>query len=71
MQQWYRPLYGDEVANSIELGDEMEFPKPQGIPAFQFAIQRLLAWLGLTRMSRFLPLFCFYVTGCYCFQGHF
>src|SRR3954462_794241 len=23
----YRPLYGDEVANSIELGDEMEFPK--------------------------------------------
>ena len=22
----YRPLYGDEVANSIELGDEMEFP---------------------------------------------
>jgi N utilization substance protein A len=24
----YRPLYGDEVANSIELGDEMEFPKP-------------------------------------------
>src|SRR5262245_52060993 len=24
----YRPLYGDEVANSIELGDEMESPKP-------------------------------------------
>ena len=24
----YRPIYGDEVANSIELGDEMEFPKP-------------------------------------------
>src|SRR5438477_108456 len=24
----YRQLYGDEVANSIELGDEMEFPKP-------------------------------------------
>src|ERR671932_234178 len=24
----YRPLYGDDVANSIELGDEMEFPKP-------------------------------------------
>jgi transcription termination/antitermination protein NusA len=24
----YRPLYGDEVANGIELGDEMEFPKP-------------------------------------------
>src|SRR5712691_9114597 len=23
----YRPLYGEEVANSIELGDEMEFPK--------------------------------------------
>src|ERR1043165_9640261 len=23
-----RPLYGEEVANSIELGDEMEFPKP-------------------------------------------
>ena len=23
----YRQLYGDEVANSIELGDEMEFPK--------------------------------------------
>ena len=23
----YRPLYGDEFANSIELGDEMEFPK--------------------------------------------
>src|SRR5204863_7868437 len=27
-RQMYRPLYGDEVANSIELGDEMEFPKP-------------------------------------------
>jgi N utilization substance protein A len=24
----YRPLYGDEVANGIEIGDEMEFPKP-------------------------------------------
>jgi transcription termination/antitermination protein NusA len=24
----YRSLYGDDVANSIELGDEMEFPKP-------------------------------------------
>src|SRR3989449_8041477 len=24
----YRELYGDEVANSIEIGDEMEFPKP-------------------------------------------
>src|SRR5258705_664501 len=24
----YRGLYGDDVANSIELGDEMEFPKP-------------------------------------------
>jgi transcription termination/antitermination protein NusA len=24
----YQQLYGDEVANSIELGDEMEFPKP-------------------------------------------
>ena len=23
----YRPLYGDDVANGIELGDEMEFPK--------------------------------------------
>jgi N utilization substance protein A len=23
-----RQLYGDEVANSVELGDEMEFPKP-------------------------------------------
>src|ERR671938_1556531 len=23
----YRQLYGDDVANSIELGDEMEFPK--------------------------------------------
>jgi N utilization substance protein A len=27
-RQLYRQLYGDEVANSIELGDEMEFPKP-------------------------------------------
>src|SRR5213595_2160973 len=27
-RELYRPLYGDEVANSIELGDEMEFPKP-------------------------------------------
>ncbi len=26
-RQMYRPLYGDDVANSIELGDEMEFPK--------------------------------------------
>src|SRR6202158_3335438 len=24
----YRPLYGEDVANSFELGDEMEFPKP-------------------------------------------
>ena len=27
-RQMYRQVYGDEVANSIELGDEMEFPKP-------------------------------------------
>src|SRR6058998_3801866 len=27
-RQMYRQLYGEEVANSIELGDEMEFPKP-------------------------------------------
>ena len=27
-RELYRPLYGDDVANSIELGDEMEFPKP-------------------------------------------
>jgi N utilization substance protein A len=27
-REMYRLLYGDEVANSIELGDEMEFPKP-------------------------------------------
>ena len=27
-REMYRPLYGDEVAGSIELGDEMEFPKP-------------------------------------------
>src|SRR4026209_1760542 len=27
-REMYRPLYGDEVAASIELGDEMEFPKP-------------------------------------------
>ncbi|MBZ5560116.1 MAG: transcription termination factor NusA [Acidobacteriia bacterium] len=27
-REMYRGLYGDEVANSIELGDEMEFPKP-------------------------------------------
>src|SRR5437763_15055865 len=27
-RQMYRPLYGDEVANSIELGYEMELPKP-------------------------------------------
>ena len=26
-REMYRPLYGDEVANSIDLGDEMEFPK--------------------------------------------
>jgi N utilization substance protein A len=26
-RQLYRSLYGDEVANSIEIGDEMEFPK--------------------------------------------
>ena len=26
-RQMYRQLYGDDVANSIELGDEMEFPK--------------------------------------------
>jgi N utilization substance protein A len=27
-RQMYQQLYGEEVANSIELGDEMEFPKP-------------------------------------------
>ena len=27
-REMYRQLYGDEVANSIELGDEMEFPRP-------------------------------------------
>src|ERR1700687_302987 len=27
-RQIYQQLYGDDVANSIELGDEMEFPKP-------------------------------------------
>src|SRR6195256_5328724 len=27
-REMYRPLYGDDVANSIEVGDEMEFPKP-------------------------------------------
>src|SRR5260221_22957 len=27
-RQTYRQVYGDEVANSIELGDEMEVPKP-------------------------------------------
>src|SRR5450755_4647303 len=27
-RQMYQQLYGDEVANSIELDDEMEFPKP-------------------------------------------
>jgi len=27
-REMYRALYGDDVANSIELGDEMEFPKP-------------------------------------------
>src|SRR5437870_1493392 len=27
-RQMYRRLYGEEVSNSIELGDEMEFPKP-------------------------------------------
>jgi N utilization substance protein A len=26
-RQMFRPLYGDEFADSIELGDEMEFPK--------------------------------------------
>src|SRR5262245_21047791 len=26
-REMYRPIYGDDVANSIELGDEMEFPK--------------------------------------------
>ena len=24
----YRGLYGDEIADSVEVGDEMEFPKP-------------------------------------------
>ena len=27
-RQMYRELYGDEIADGIELGDEMEFPKP-------------------------------------------
>src|SRR5215211_2951339 len=27
-REMYQQLYGDDVANSIELGDEMEFPKP-------------------------------------------
>ena len=27
-RQMYQQLYGDDVASSIELGDEMEFPKP-------------------------------------------
>src|SRR5215470_14083785 len=27
-REMYRPIYGDEVANGIEIGDEMEFPKP-------------------------------------------
>src|SRR5437773_854411 len=27
-REMYRPLYGYDVANSIELVDEMEFPKP-------------------------------------------
>src|SRR2546428_8192966 len=27
-RQMYRQLYGDEMANSIELGHEMGFPKP-------------------------------------------
>src|SRR6187455_1515872 len=27
-REMYRGLYGDDVANSIELGDTMEFPKP-------------------------------------------
>src|SRR5919204_340844 len=27
-REMYRELYGEEVANSIEIGDEMEFPKP-------------------------------------------
>src|SRR5215467_13572126 len=30
-RQMYRQLYGDDVANSIELGDEMEFPKPTDV----------------------------------------
>src|SRR6478752_1363851 len=30
-REMYRPLYGDDVANSIELGDEMEFPKPTDV----------------------------------------
>src|SRR5437762_2066606 len=31
-RQMYRQLYGEDVANSIELGDEMEFPKPTEVP---------------------------------------
>jgi transcription termination/antitermination protein NusA len=27
-RQMYRQLYGEEISNSIEIGDEMEFPKP-------------------------------------------
>ncbi len=27
-REMYRPIYGDDVANGIEIGDEMEFPKP-------------------------------------------
>src|SRR5207237_10867395 len=27
-REMYRPLYGEDVANSVELGDEMEYTKP-------------------------------------------
>src|SRR5947208_4664940 len=27
-RQMYRQLYGEDVANSVELGDELEFPTP-------------------------------------------
>jgi N utilization substance protein A len=30
-RQMYQQLYGEEVANSIEIGDEMEFPKPTDV----------------------------------------
>jgi N utilization substance protein A len=30
-RRMYRELYGDEVADGIELGDEMEFPKPTDV----------------------------------------